>query len=353
MKELLFKMRRFFLIVSILAFLMLVFLASSIILGRWVCKSKPPNFLGNHKKNIMMVNDDEKIMEPFTFLVVGDIGLKRHFVHFIENIEFHETPDFGFFLGDFVKNPEKENHCFFNYRYSKIELMFPVFLLAGNHDIALGKYKSKPNAFFLEDFEETYGPANFFFKHHGCLFVAANDCYNDNYVDYLREVLARESRDAVLTFVLMHIPPTSIIPAKKFRPLEREEEFLSLMKEFDVDYFFSGDFHSYYRLNKDGVDYIITGGGGSKLCYDENKCSFHHVIVISVNPKTGKITERVYPIREVFDIVFDYEKLVITKVYPVLKRSPLLSWISILAILLVFMASTIVYIRIARRKREF
>jgi 3',5'-cyclic AMP phosphodiesterase CpdA len=339
-------MRHFFLIVSLLTFIILAFLTSSIVLGRWVCKSKPPKLLGNHQENIIRISKDKTELSPFTFLVVGDIGLKRHFVHFLEDTEFYETPDFGFFLGDFVKNPEKENHYFFNHRCSNIKLMFPIFLLAGNHDIALGEYKSKPNAFLLEDFEKTYGPTNFFFKHHGCLFVVANDNYNGDYIEYLREVLKRESKNTLMTFVLMHIPPTSIIPAKKYRPMEREEEFLSLMKEFNVDYFFSGDFHSYYRLNRDGVDYIITGGGGSKLCYEENRHSFHHVIVFSVNPKMGSVIERVYPIKEVTDIVYDYEKLVITKVYPGLNEKPLLAWISILAILILFVSSIIIYIRI-------
>ena len=43
------------------------------------------------------------------------------------------------------------------------------------------------------------------------------------------------------------------------------EEMVPLLEKYDVDIVFNGHDHHYERSYKDGVYYIVTGGGGSDL----------------------------------------------------------------------------------------
>lgn len=350
MKRSFFITRCILLSISVLSFLSALFFISTIILGRHVSAVELPSLLGNTEENMMRIEEEAYRELPFTFLLVGDPELKKYFEHFLENTEFPIIPDFGIIVGDLVKNPEIENHDFFIYRYSKMKLdfPFPILLVPGNHDVAAGKYMDKPNAFFVKDFVERYGAAEFNFTYRGCLFVVVNDNYNGDYLDYLRRVLQEKSKDAVMTFVLMHIPPPSVISVPDYRPLEGEEEFLALMEEYGVDYVLCGDFHSYHRSKLKGTNYIVTGGGGSKL-YEGEEESFYHAITIKVNPETGRIDEKIYPIRKARVFLHDYEKMAVTEVYPFFRYNPTLGTIILSLILLAFLFSVTGYLWISKR----
>lgn len=348
MKRTLIKTRYILLSISILSFLGAIFFLSTIIFGRSISNVGLQALLGNTEENIARISEDGKGDLPFTFLIVGDPELKRHFEHFLKNTRFPVTPDFGIILGDLVKNPEIENHDFFKFRYSKIELDFPILLVAGNHDVATEKYSNKPNAFFVSDFKETYGAAEFNFTFRGCLFVVVNDNYNEDYLVYLRRILREKSGDAVMTFVLMHIPPPSVISVPDCRPLEGEEEFLLMMEEYGVDYVLCADYHSYHRSEFRGTNYIVSGGGGSKLYEGEEK-SFYHAITVKVDPKTGRVDEKIYPINKARIFLHDFEKMMSTEVYPFFRYNPTLGAIILSLIGFVFILSLLGYLWITKK----
>ena len=50
--------------------------------------------------------------------------------------------------------------------------------------------------------------------------------------------------------------------------LKNREELIYLFKKYNVDMVFSGHNHVYERFEVDGINYIVTGGGGSPL-YDK------------------------------------------------------------------------------------
>ncbi|MFW9833210.1 MAG: metallophosphoesterase family protein [Candidatus Thorarchaeota archaeon] len=68
--------------------------------------------------------------------------------------------------------------------------------------------------------------------------------------------------------VVFHRPPYSIRYNRPDRWAEAasiREEFHSLFVSYDVDLVFNGHDHLYYRTIRDGIYYVVTGGGGAPL----------------------------------------------------------------------------------------
>lgn len=252
------------------------------------------------------------------------------FEAFYESPDYPIETDFSLILGDFSRDPELEYHNFFIWEFTEWGLEKPIFLIPGNHDVAVeGRFQEKVNAFLTDDFLNTYGQTDFYFKYSGCLFVVVNNLYNSDYLDYLRNVLSTKSKGAEMIFVFMHISPPSIIPMRPGRPLDGEEELFEIMDEFDVDYVISADFHSYLRYDQGGTKYIISGGGGAHL--KGGVYSFHHAVILSVDPENRKVTELVFPFEKNLDFGDDIEKTMVARIYPFFKYH-LVSGITILIV---------------------
>ncbi len=321
--------------ISLISIFSLVFFIASIFYGKTVDDIKPPSLLGNKENNINRINEDEMLPRPFSFLVISDTKTSSMFEAFYNSNSYPTDTDFTIIGGDFVKNPEREYHNFFILEFVEWGLKNPLFLIAGNHDIALEeRYKEKVNAFSIDDFKKTYGPLNFYFKYSGCLFIGIDDNCNETYVDYLREVLSTESEGIMMKFVFMHIPPPSLLPVSDFRSLERESEFFDTIDEFKVDYVISSDYHSYLRHRRKETNYIITGGGGAHL-YDNNS-SFYHAVLLQVDPESKEVSEFICPLGKTLDFGDDVEILMVARTYPLFKYHPILG-----AILLVLNAMII------------
>lgn len=64
-------------------------------------------------------------------------------------------------------------------------------------------------------------------------------------------------------FVFFHVPPYSI--GSHGSDLEVRRQLCSLFVRYGVEVVFNGHDHNYYRTRRDGVTYIVTGGGGAPL----------------------------------------------------------------------------------------
>ena len=69
--------------------------------------------------------------------------------------------------------------------------------------------------------------------------------------------------------------------------------------DYNVDYVFAGDFHSYFRADREHTKYIVTGGGGSHLRGGGR--GFHHALLMTVDPAKDRVDEVIYPIKPRFD----------------------------------------------------
>ncbi|HLD29264.1 MAG TPA: metallophosphoesterase, partial [bacterium] len=73
---------------------------------------------------------------PFSFLVIGDTQTNETAETLIETALKGGNTSFMVILGDFVKKPDLWSHRFFlTEMTAEIKPPFPVFLVAGNHDI--------------------------------------------------------------------------------------------------------------------------------------------------------------------------------------------------------------------------
>ncbi|MBN1572440.1 MAG: metallophosphoesterase [Deltaproteobacteria bacterium] len=308
-------------VVLLVSIFSLVFFVFSIFYGKSLDNIEPPPLLGNKEDNINRINEEKVLPRNFSFLVVSDTKTSNIFEAFYNSDLYPDEADFTIIGGDFVKDPEWGHHNFFIQEFIEWGLKKPIFLIAGNHDIALEeKYKEKANAFLVDDFKKTYGPLDFCFRYSGCLFIGVDNNYNETYLDYLREALSAESDGALIKFVFMHIPPPSMVPVSEFRPLKKEGEFFDIVDEFNVDYVIASDYHSYLRHRRGRTNYIITGGGGANL-YDENS-SFYHAIMFHVDPKNREVAEFIYPLKKSLDFGDDIEIFMVTKTYPYFKYHP-------------------------------
>jgi len=74
--------------------------------------------------------------------------------------------------------------------------------------------------------------------------------------------------DDDLVILVFHRPPYSIRydrPDRWAQAASIREEFHALFLEHDVDLVFNGHDHLYYRTIRDGIYYVVTGGGGAPL----------------------------------------------------------------------------------------
>ncbi len=322
------------------------FLVVSILYGMAWSDIIPPPLLGNKPAVIERLTNGQSETRPFSFLIVGDTGSSTIFEEFYQNTSFDMSPDFGVILGDFVANPELNRHRFFMGELAEWGMRFPVFLVAGNHDIVTKHERRLDRMYdpvYVQDFERMYGPANFSFIYRGCLFIGLNDAYRIDYLDYLKDVLARRPSGALMTFVFIHIPPPSIIATSVGgREMEGEAEFMRLMDAYDVDFVFMGDFHSYFRTDRGHTSYIVTGGGGSTL-HGNAARSFHHALLMTVDPVNDRADETIYSLKPIFDPGDDVEIVMICGLYPIFEKHPL-AWVAVFSFVLVMSAGLIIFL---------
>jgi hypothetical protein len=323
-------------------FLLAVFAVASILYGWSLSDITASPLLGNRPEVISGLVDGQAEPQPFSFLVVGDPRSSAVFEEFYRNSSADIPPDFGVILGDFVAFPAVNRHRFFMGELAGWGMTFPIFLVAGNHDFArpndlAGNEMHERNLhrlydpFFIEDFERTYGPANFSFVYRGCLFIGLNDVYSTDYLDYLKDVLARRPSDVIITFVFMHIPPRYLSPLIQAREMDGEEKFMRLMDRYNVDYVFTGDFHSYFRADRKHTKYIISGGGGSDLRGGAG--SFHHVLLMTVDPSKDRVDEVIYSIDPKSDPGHYIRTIMICGVYPIFEEYRLI-WLVVFSLIL-------------------
>jgi 3',5'-cyclic AMP phosphodiesterase CpdA len=315
-------------------FLAAAFVAVSILYGVSWSDVTAPMLLGNGPENIERLTGNGSDVRPFSFLVAGDTRSSTVFEDFYQNTSLDIDPDFGVIVGDFVAYPDANRHRFFMGEFGEWEMTFPIFVITGNHDVVT-KHERMADRLYdpvsREDFERMYGPRNFSFIYRGCLFIGIDDAYTADYLDYLKETLSRRPKDVLMTFVFMHIPPPSLIePSAAGREMEGEQEFLRLMDAYDVDFVFTGDFHSYFRADRGHTRYIITGGGGSPIRANAAR-SFHHAILMTVDPARDRADETIYSFRPTLDVGDDIEIVMICGIYPIFERHPYL-WAAVFAL---------------------
>ena len=294
----------------------------------------PENY-GNFQPNIDALEQQSQ-KEQFSFAVVGYIEESGTFETLCDELR-DEPLSFMVMLGDIVLECGKDNHAFFRSECAKkYRLPFPVFIVAGNRDVAYDEMEPDIGKVSFNDFEEMYGSRNFSFEYNECLFIGL--CIlpppysTRNSIEFLESTLAEKRKDNQKVFVFMHVSPV-LQPDTVTPSFENAQEFVDIISKYQVDYVISAHYHGYIKTEYGGAIYLVSGGGGGDL--DETKTfdGLYHAIVLAVGHES--VSEKVVFAREITDISGGVKRFARAELYPFLIRHPALTIVENLVLICV------------------
>ncbi len=138
----------------------------------------------------------------------------------------------------------------------------PVYPARGNHDVGGTGYEARVTSAFTSGnrlyYSFTRGPYHF----------VSVDSFSPHapgspqYV-WLAQDLAQAQKKGQPTFVYFHVPPYSI--GTHGSSEDAQTTLCPLFVKYQVALVFNGHDHLYYRTRRNGVSYVVTGGGGAPL----------------------------------------------------------------------------------------
>lgn len=218
----------------------------------------------------------EHVEEPFTFIVYGDTrepsGPEKAAI--VDKI-ISEKPDFCVHLGDMVSRGEEKQWAIFDQNGGRIInsgiLFFPAL---GNHEY----YSDKKNdpadpekllKGYFQRFKIVKNKHWYSFKYGNSLFLILDsniDYYPGSYQhQWLMDKLKSESPDFL--FIGLHHPIHT--KAKNKMGRTREKLLAGIFESYSkkglakTDIVFAADMHNYERYKHNGINYVVTGGGGA------------------------------------------------------------------------------------------
>lgn len=236
---------------------------------------------GSGPQRVELKPTSEKAASGFTIAAIGDSqGRNEVLACLIEEIN-NSAADFVIHLGDMVPSGSKEEYQAFQETMAALEC--PWYTVPGNHDV-----KGQDREYYSSRF----GPLNYYFDYGGYRFIFLDT----SSLDIDREQLSWFEDTLALTdipsFVFFHVPPFD--PRGKdhcFQDLSMAREFLEMVTapESPVKVVFSGHVHMFSQMQKDGVTFITSGGGGAPLYAAPNAGGFHHFTLVEVIHSVIKI----------------------------------------------------------------
>jgi hypothetical protein len=237
---------------------------------------------------------------PFRFVVFGDTR-SRHDMHrkVVEAIVKRGIPDFVLHTGDLVSDGSDSG-------------LWPIFfdierqlLRSAAFYPALGNHERNSREFY--DYFQV-GPPYYSFNWGNAHFSVINsdlgnaasspsarEAFWTEQTRWLDEDLGKNQK-ADFRFVIAHHPPFSAVTSRQGGN-PHMTALVPLFEKHKVTAGFFGHDHNYQRHVKNGIQYIITGGGGAPL-YDVGKpdpeitklvMSTEHFVSVSVDGKTAKV----------------------------------------------------------------
>jgi len=247
--------------------------------------------------------------QSFTFVAYGDTRSHPadHAAVVREIVKLH--PEFVVQTGDLVADGRVASQWAEFDRITKPlrDAHIPYYPTRGNHDRG-DLYLNEVTQPFDSGTKSYYA-----FTRHGNRFIMIDDVltpYGPGSAQYkwLVSELAKGSSTAVNMFVVFHASPYSVGPHGP-NP-EAQRVLHPLFVKYKPRAVFCGHDHLYYRTKRDGVNYIVTGGGGAELYAPTHRSTAipgdvfvrqHHVVYCVVSGKTvtgtaitpsGKVIDR-------------------------------------------------------------
>jgi len=245
--------------------------------------------------------------EAFRFAVIGDAEPGRFWIwralfndgkdafwRLLRRAD-RQHPDFIVQLGDMVSRGAPRNFRDFLRRLLDARPNAPYLTVIGNHD------RRSPHGVSDDRvYRAIFGGTDYYFDRGGRRFVVADTSagrLTAEQMDWLRRVVEAGRP----TIVFTHMPPAPLGEWTDYGRLrgaggfkEGAVEFMRLMSERRVERVYVGHVHGLGVLDRGGVRYVLSGGGGSPLYPGPVKRRLHHLLDVSVGP--DGIEETVRPL---------------------------------------------------------
>lgn len=249
---------------------------------------------GEQKGPVVKVS--EKLNDRYSFVIFGDLtGAEspfstRHggflaFRALVKRLQ-DSHPAFAISLGDLASQATR----FAYQRVSKLlrQIPVPLTVTPGNHDLfAHREYDSS-------QFHNLFGADNAAFRIGPVCFVILNNAWgglDPQQFTWLEQTLARPP--ATFTLLFCHKPPFDLRPDGRYAMEDRDhaQRLHKMFRAHGVTAVFSGHVHSLLSERRDGVTYVISGGGGSKLTSPQDH---YHYLAVDVDP--SELIVRAFPL---------------------------------------------------------
>ncbi len=233
----------------------------------------------------------------FEFAVIGDTQGMNHI--FQDAVDDMEDIEFLLHTGDLTPHSRQDEY------YAVMEVIdnagFPVYTTIGNHD----------NRFDgTEIYEEMIAPTeySFVYSDHNFIFLDTSELsLTEDQIDWIDTQVLEDKQNVIVT----HSPYFDPFGGDHTLDPDSNEMLEQYLSEGKIDVFMSGHIHAFYEDSTDGMQRLITGGGGGSLVH-----GVHHYTHVTAN-SAGLSFEKVpidTPEQNIYEIIVerDGEKEFIT-----------------------------------------
>ncbi len=204
----------------------------------------------------------------FQFVVFGDTRTRHEFHQRVVAAILKTRPDFVIHTGDLVSDGSDTAQwpIFFSIERELLRnaVFYPVL---GNHE------RNNPQYYEFFDVKSPFYSFNWGNLHftllnsdvgNAAMSAAAKEAFWQEQLKWLEEDLAK-SQKSTMRFVAFHHPPFTAMGKRAAGTERMQADFVPLFEKFKVTAVFNGHDHNYQHHEKNGVNYIVTGGGGAPL----------------------------------------------------------------------------------------
>lgn len=203
--------------------------------------------------------------KPIRFCIYGDTR-DGHAVHRkIIALMTKQEPEFVIQTGDLTNNGSKALWSIYDEITGPLRAKVPFYIARGNHDPSGPAYEARMTAPFTSGNKYYYsfdkGNAHFI-----ALSIDEETPYAPSSAQYkwlVSDLDKTRTTKPAHIFVFFHVAPYSI--GAHGSDLNVRKTLCPLFTKYGVRAVFVGHDHNYYHTTRDGVTYIVTGGGGAPL----------------------------------------------------------------------------------------